>query len=112
MTGFRLILLPATLALTASLACAQGAPRQLAGAVTDQHHEPLKGAVVQLENQNTESVSSYVTGADGHYTFKRLDSDTDYKVWTSYRGKSSKKRFISRFKSKPVLAMNLTVRYP
>jgi hypothetical protein len=106
------LIFAALLVVPVSSAMAQGSMRQITGAVTDQHHEPLRGAVVQIENESTNSVSSYVTGADGHYSFKRLDGDTDYKVWTTYRGKPSKTRFISKFKSKSALAINLTVQYP
>src|ERR1700677_1099502 len=49
--------------------------RNLTGTVHDRHHEPLKGAVVEIENENTKSVLSYITDRNGRYSFKRIDGE-------------------------------------
>jgi hypothetical protein len=75
-------------------------PRTLTGTVTDPHHEPLKGAVVKLQVGDSTAITTYITGPDGHYIFKRLDGNTDYKVWVTFRERTSKTRVISKFDSK------------
>jgi hypothetical protein len=74
-------------------------PRTLTGTVTDPHHEPLKGAIVKLQVGDSTAISTYITGPDGRYVFKRLDGNTDYKVWVTFRERTSKSREISKFNS-------------
>jgi hypothetical protein len=83
--------------LWSTLAAGQMGTRNLSGTVTDHQHEPLKGAVVQVENGVTMGVVSYITNRDGKYTFKRLDGDTDYRLWVNFRGTKSKVRRLSQF---------------
>jgi hypothetical protein len=75
-------------------------PRTLSGTVTDPHHEPLKGAVVKLQVGDSSAITTYITGPDGRYIFKRLDGNTDYKVWVTFRERTTKAREISKFDSK------------
>jgi hypothetical protein len=88
------------------------AMRGVSGTVTDGHREPLKGAVVQVQNEGTNAVLTYVTGGDGHYEFKRLDAGTDYTVWAKYRSGESKKHFLSKFDSKAEKSLDLAVSLP
>jgi hypothetical protein len=81
------------------LAIGQMGTRNLSGTVTDHHSEPLKGAVVQVENSVTMGVVSYITTRNGKYDFKHLDGDTDYRVWVNFRGRKSKVRQLSEFDS-------------
>lgn len=73
--------------------------RNLLGTVTDHQHEPLKGAVVQVEDEFTLAVVSYITNRDGTYTFRHLNDDTDYRLWVNFRGRKSKVRQLSQFDS-------------
>jgi hypothetical protein len=98
------------LLLARTAAFAQRGFRTLKGTVTDRHHEPLKGAVVQLQNEQTGAVVSYLTDRQGSYSFKRLLQDDDYKVWATYRGGKSRSREISHFDSKPDKVIALTIR--
>lgn len=82
------------------LFAAQDVYRELVGTVTDHGNEPLKGAIVQVENENTKSVVSYITDREGRFDFKRLREDTDYLVWATYRGSRSKSRELSHFNGK------------
>lgn len=84
--------------------------RDLEGTVRDRHHEPLKGAVVQVEDENTHSVLSYITDQSGRYSFKRLESGTDYRVWSTYRGRHSKTRTLSLFDTHAAKRLDLTVK--
>jgi hypothetical protein len=84
--------------------------RNLTGTVTDGHHEPLKNAVVEVHNEDNDSVVSYITGRSGRYSFKRLDGDTDYRVWATHNGQESRKKKFSQFDTNPAKTINLTIR--
>jgi hypothetical protein len=84
--------------------------RNLSGTVTDRSHEPLSGAVVELQNPANSSVESYITDATGHYAFLRLDGATDYRLWATFRGRRSHSRSISKFDSHMQKFINLTIR--
>jgi len=60
--------------------------RTISGSITDDGHEPLHGAVVQLENLDSHEIVSFLTTEDGHYIFKRIDSRTDFQLWATFRG--------------------------
>ena len=68
-----------TLLCAGSLA-AQPFTRSVQGVVTDQHSRPLDHAVVQIENEWTLAIRSYVTHADGEYHFAELSRDRDYRL--------------------------------
>ena len=102
--GLALCLIPAALT-------GQDPTRTLTGTVVDRQHEPLRGAVVQLQNQaGAGTVISYITGADGAYTFKRLDPGTDYKFWAAYRGHKSRSKTLSHFDMKPNKVVTLVIK--
>src|ERR1700722_219092 len=84
--------------------------RNLTGTVHDRHHEPLKGAVVEIENENTKSVISYITDRSGRYSFRRIDGEVDYRVWFTYRGQRSKIRELSQFDSHQNATIDLVVK--
>ena len=88
-----------TLTLPLAGAAQQHTLRTLTGTVTDQSHEPIRGAVVELQNPANNSVVTYLTDAQGHYIFKRLDSETDYVVWVVFRNRHSPNHSISKFDS-------------
>ena len=89
---------------------AQRTYKVVSGIVTDANHEPLKGAVVEVESAETKSVRSYITDTSGHYTFPRLDGDTDYRVWARFRGKDSKSKTVSGFETRKNKVLNLVIR--
>ena len=84
--------------------------RTLKGKVTDRHHEPLRGAIVQVENEQTGAVASYITDRQGSYSFKHLSQNDDYKVWATYRSQRSGSREITHFDSKPEKVIGLTIK--
>jgi len=71
--------------------------RTVTGVVTDDHHELLRGVVVELENPANHQIVSYLTAADGRYIFKRLDGNTDFQIWATFRGHKSAVHSISMF---------------
>ena len=102
--------LAAGLVLWAGPACAQPSFRHLSGTVVDPQHEPLKGAVVEVENLGDKSVQSFLTDQAGHYDFKRLDGNADYSFWAQYRGHKSRTRSLSKFSSKMTPVVTLTIK--
>jgi len=102
----------ALLLLCSAVAAPQMATRKLSGTVTDHQHEPLNGAVVQVENGVTLGVVSYVTTRDGKYTFKRLDAHTDYRMWVKFRGRQSRVRQMSQFDSNRPKTINFVLNLP
>ena len=99
----------AGLFLSAHALPAQAPLRTLTGTVSDKHHEPLRGAVVQVQDQTTNSVVSFITTSDGHYSFKRLSPQSDYRVWATYRNQKSRTRQMSHFDSKPQKVINFVI---
>ena len=87
----------------------QSGLRTITGTVTD-GHEPLSGAVVQLQNPGNNSIVSYITDASGSYHFQRLDGQTDFNVWAMFRGHRSGVHAISKFDSHMDKVINLTVK--
>ncbi len=87
----------------------QHTQRDLTGTVTDRHHEPLKGAVVEVHDEATDAIVSYITDRSGRYSFKRLDGETDYRVWATYRGQRSQVRKLSQFDTKKVKTLDLVI---
>lgn len=96
--------------LNISALSGQSTVQNLTGTVTDRRHEPLKGAIVEVHNELTDGVVSYITRRDGLYSFTRLDGGADYRVWATYRGQQSRKKKLSHFDSKPSRAVNLIVK--
>jgi hypothetical protein len=116
-TRTRLTFATALLCLTAFLPTTpakaqhpQSTMRTLSGTVTDTSHEPLRGAVVQLQNPANNSVETYLTDAQGHYSFKRLSGDSDYSVWVVFRGHHSPSRSISKFDSHMAKVIDFTIK--
>ena len=84
--------------------------RDISGSVTDRHHEPLRGAIVQAHNLSTLTVESYITGKDGHYSFKRLDGNCDFKISASWHNLHSASKNLSLFDTSQPRVINLTIK--
>jgi len=100
----------AALLLCSASSLAQNTFRTLSGTVTDQHHEPLSGAVVEVQNDGDKTVISYITDRAGHYEFRRLNSGADYNFWATYRQRRSNSHYLSKFNSKATPVVDLTVK--
>ena len=89
-----------TLALLLWTPCASDSHwRFVTGVVTDKRGNGLAHAVVQLEDEITLSVRSYITGDDGRYHFSEVNADIDYHLRARYRMHWSKPHSLSRFDS-------------
>jgi len=97
-------------AILGSLA-AQPSKRLVEGEVMDQHSRPVAHAAVQIENDGTLQVRSYITQADGKYHFAGLNGDTNYRLTAEYDGLRSHVRKVSKFDSHQDSKINLTIRF-
>lgn len=107
----RWVLVAATIGIPAA-AQRPGSLRDISGTVTDGQNEPLRGAVVYCENDATQQVTTFLTDRSGTFFFKRLGGDTDYHVWAMYRGRETKKRFLSKFDAKRTRDLHMVVKLP
>jgi hypothetical protein len=82
--------------------------RTVQGIVTNDG-EPIRGAVVQIENRATQQLRTYVTQQDGAYHFAGLLFDVDYQVWAKRGDKETKRETVSQFDSKKVVKLDLVL---
>jgi hypothetical protein len=92
-------------------ASAQRPSRNVNGIVSDQHQVPLKGAIVQLRDLDSDGVISYITGVDGRYSFRRLVGDSDYRIWAKVHGHRSKVKTLSIFDSGTPKTINFVISF-
>jgi hypothetical protein len=90
---------------------AQPSTRMVEGVVLDQHSHPVAHAAVQLENDWTLQIRSYITQADGRYHFAGLDGDYDYQLTAESDGLRSHVRKLSKFDSRQQPKIDLTIRF-
>ena len=83
--------------------------RTLRGTVTNDG-EPMRGAVVQLENIATMEIRSYITQQDGQYHFSGLWSNVDYQVWARRANLHSVKKTLSQFNEKSSVRIDLILK--
>ena len=95
--------------LAAAAALAPAETRMVTGRVVADGGEPLEGAVVQIKNLQSIEIRSFLARADGGFQFPGLNPDIDYEVKASYRGRWSKVHSVSRFSSKPVVDVVITI---
>lgn len=86
--------------------------RLIRGTVRDQCKKPVPGAIVQVEDENNQSIISYIVGQDGQYVFKHLQDDEDHWIWAIFGGRQSKKTLISKFDSHSERTIDLSVKLP
>lgn len=102
-------ILPLLICLAAAAAVAPAQTRMVTGKVVAQGGEPLEGAVIQIKNLQSLEIRSFLARADGSFQFTGLNPDIDYEVKASYRGRWSKVHSVSRFSSKPVVEVLITI---
>ena len=88
----------------------QATVRSLSGTVSDTNREPIRGAIVELRNESSHELVTYITEENGNYNFKRLDGNADYVVWVVFRGRHSSTHTISKFDSHMAKVIDFTVR--
>ena len=83
--------------------------RSLSGVVTDQNAKPIPHAAVQLENERTLAIRSYLTDAHGEFHFAELSPDIDYDVRAEFDGIRSKTRVVSQFDGHKAARIRLVI---
>jgi protocatechuate 3,4-dioxygenase beta subunit len=86
--------------------------RMLSGTVTDQYAQPIADAAVQIENEKTLLVRSYITDAQGQFHFAELSPDADYNLQAVFDGIRGRKKTLSQFDSRSNPTVKLEVRLP
>jgi hypothetical protein len=90
----------------------QPATRIVSGTVTDQNGNPVKGAVVLIENTTLLPIRSYITQSDGKYHFSGLYWYVDYRLQAKYHGAILRTKTLSQFDSRDAKVINLKVQAP
>lgn len=90
-------------------ALAQTTQRSVQGRVVNQNDVPIRNAIVYLSDMRTLSVESYITQADGYYSFEQLSPNDNYKLWAQVNGKKSKSRILSSFDDQPVFRIIIRI---
>jgi uncharacterized protein YdeI (BOF family) len=81
--------------------------RSVQGSVTSPDDTVVSGAVVQLKNDKTLQIRSFITKEDGNYYFHGLSPDVDYELKADYQGASSPTKMLSSFDSRKEAIINL-----
>src|SRR6266446_7818220 len=86
--------------------------RSVVGTVTDAYGKPTDGAVVQITNEQTLQIRSYITQNGGKYHFSGLSGAFEYELKASHNGTWSKTKRLSLFSSKKEPTVNLKLTRP
>lgn len=109
----------ATACLTISIACGalmaqsgigQSETRTVEGRVTNASNQPVENAVVQLKNNKTLQIRSFITQQDGNYHFAGLQTDVEYQLKADHDGVSTSWKSLSVFNSKKTPVINLKLK--
>ena len=86
--------------------------RSVQGTVVDNEDKPVVGAIVQLKDDRTLQMRSYITKANGEYHFSSLKIDDDYEVEARNNNFTSGPKKISIFDSRKIVIQNLKADKP
>jgi len=81
--------------------------RAVQGSVKTPDENVAEGAVVQIKNTKTMQVRSFITKADGIFTFSGLSTGVDYELKATFRGMESAVRTVSTFDDRKRVIVNL-----
>ncbi|MCX6586079.1 MAG: carboxypeptidase-like regulatory domain-containing protein [Acidobacteria bacterium] len=81
--------------------------RAVQGSVKTPDENVAEGAVVQIKNTKTMQVRSFITKADGIFTFSGLSTAVDYELKATFRGMESAVRTVSTFDDRKRVIVNL-----
>jgi protocatechuate 3,4-dioxygenase beta subunit len=86
--------------------------RSVQGTVVDNEDNPVVGAIVQLKDDRTLQMRSYITKANGEYHFSSLKIDDDYEVEARNKNFTSGPKKISIFDNRKIVIQNLKADKP
>ena len=86
--------------------------RIVQGTVTDANGKMIDGAVVELKDERTLQVRSFITQHDGAYHFSGLKMDNDYQLEARYSGMTSGWKTLSVFDTRKEPVINLKLDKP
>jgi Carboxypeptidase regulatory-like domain len=69
------------------------------GIVKDEHDNAVNGALVNLKNLKTNQTLTFITKANGTYSFEELSRDDDYELSAAYSGKTTAVKKLSHYDS-------------
>ena len=81
--------------------------RAVQGAVKSVDEQIVEGAVVQIKNTKSMQVRSFITKADGIFTFTGLSTAVDYEIRAAAKGWESPVRTVSTFDDRKRVIVNL-----
>ena len=85
------------------------ASRSIEGSVVDIAGQPVKGAVVLLEDTKSLQVRSYLVQEDGKFRFRGLSMDANYELRARSNSVFSNRKTVSVFDTNPLVVVNLTL---
>jgi hypothetical protein len=83
--------------------------RSVSGTVRDNDGEPIRGAIVQIQNMMTLNVRSYITKKGGKYHFDGLYSNVDYRLRVERHSLFGPEKTLSRLDSRKNVRIDLTI---
>lgn len=86
--------------------------RIVQGTVYDAEDKAVNGAVVQLKDERTMAVRSFITQKDGAYHFSGLKVDNDYQLKAEFNGVGSGWKTLSVFDTRKEPIINLKMDKP
>ena len=84
--------------------------RTIEGTVLSEEGAPVPGAIVQIKDQKTLQVRSYIAQKDGKYQFWGLSNDVNYEVRAMAGGLASKIKTVSVFNSHSKVKLDLKLK--
>ena len=84
--------------------------RSVEGVVADGNGNPIAGAIVQLKNNKTLQVRSFVALQDGRYYFHDLSTNVDYELKARRGSEKSDAKRLSQFNSQQNAEIDLRIR--
>ena len=97
--------------LAAGAAVAQNIKyKTLQGKVFGSAEAALSGAIVYLQDSQSNTIRSFISTKDGSYRFGQISPDIDYTVWAKYKEGKSPTKAISSFDSRREITIDLHIK--
>ena len=84
--------------------------RTVSGTVLDSASQPVAGATVFLKNQNTKSIRSFTSIANGHFHFAQVNKAQDFDLWAEKGGKKSAVKTVSSWDARDTFISDLKLK--